>query len=40
MSLFALFMRFLDIVFLAGVAGSLVVVVLSFVEDLQELLGE
>jgi hypothetical protein len=40
MSLFILFMRFLDIVFLTGVAGSLVVVVLSFVEDLQELLGE
>ncbi|HEY4051490.1 MAG TPA: hypothetical protein VGM27_31905 [Acidobacteriaceae bacterium] len=40
MSLFILFMRFLDIVFFAGVAGSLVVVVLSFVEDLQELLGE
>jgi hypothetical protein len=40
MLLFTLFMRLLVIVFLAGVAGSLVVVTLSFVEDLQELLGE
>jgi hypothetical protein len=40
MLLFSLFMRLLEVIFLAGVAGSLVVVVLSFVEDFQELIGE
>jgi len=31
------FMRFLEVVFFVGVAGSSVVVVLSFIEDFQEL---
>jgi hypothetical protein len=34
------FMRLCEIVFFAGVAGSLVVVVISFIEDIHELLGE
>ncbi len=33
-------MRFLEIVFFVGVAGSSVVVILSFIEDLHELLGD
>ncbi len=32
-------MRLLEIIFFIGVAGSSIVVVLSFVEDLQELFG-
>ena len=34
------FMRLIEIVFFAGIAGSAVVVVISFVEDVHELLGE
>ena len=33
-------MRVLEIVFFAGVAGSTIVVVISFIEDIHELLGE
>ncbi len=37
---FAVFgMRLLETIFFIGVAGSAVVVVLSFVEDIQELFG-
>jgi hypothetical protein len=35
-----LFMRLFEILFFAGIAGSAVVVVISFIEDIQELLGE
>jgi hypothetical protein len=35
-----IFMRLFEIVFFLGVAGSAVVVVLSFIEDLQLLVGE
>jgi hypothetical protein len=34
------FMRFIEVLFFAGIAGSSVVVVISFIEDIQELLGE
>jgi hypothetical protein len=34
------FMRLVEVVFLAGIAGSAVVVAISFVEDLQLLVGE
>jgi hypothetical protein len=34
------FMRLIEIVFFTGIAGSAVVVVISFVEDIHELLGE
>ena len=33
-------MRFLELLFFVGIAGSAVVVVLSFIEDFQELFGE
>ena len=35
-----IFMRLFEIMFFLGVAGSAVVVVLSFIEDLQLLVGE
>jgi hypothetical protein len=35
-----IFMRLFEILFFLGVAGSTVVVVLSFIEDLQLLVGE
>ena len=35
-----LFMRLFEIMFFGGVAGSVVVVVISFIEDLQLLVGE
>ena|ERR1700761_7715232 len=35
-----IFMRLFEILFFLGVAGSMVVVVLSFIEDLQLLVGE
>jgi hypothetical protein len=35
-----IFMRLFEIMFFSGVAGSAVVVVISFVEDLQLLVGE
>jgi hypothetical protein len=34
------FMRLFEVMFFAGVAGSVVVVAISFVEDLQLLVGE
>jgi hypothetical protein len=34
------FMRLFEIMFFTGVAGSAVVVVISFIEDLQLLVGE
>lgn len=34
------FMRLFEVVFLTGIAGSAVVVAISFVEDLQLLVGE
>ena len=35
-----LFMRLFEIMFFIGIAGSAVVVVISFIEDLQLLVGE
>jgi hypothetical protein len=35
-----IFMRLFEIMFFLGVAGSSIVVVLSFIEDLQLLVGE
>jgi hypothetical protein len=37
MALAILLMRFLEIVFFTGVAGSVIVVILSFIEDFHEL---
>jgi hypothetical protein len=34
------FMRVIEVMFFAGIAGSAVVVVISFIEDLQLLVGE
>jgi hypothetical protein len=34
------FMRLFEVMFFAGIAGSSVVVVISFIEDLQLLVGE
>jgi hypothetical protein len=34
------FMRLFEFMFFAGIAGSAVVVVISFIEDLQLLVGE
>jgi len=34
------FMRLIEILFFAGIAGSMIVVVISFIEDIHELLGE
>ncbi len=34
------FMRLFEVMFFAGVAGSAVVVVISFIEDIQLLVGE
>jgi hypothetical protein len=34
------FMRLCEIIFFAGIAGSTIVVVISFIEDIQELVGE
>jgi hypothetical protein len=34
------FMRVIEVAFFAGIAGSSVVVVISFIEDIQELLGD
>jgi hypothetical protein len=34
------FMRLIEILFFAGIAGSSVVVVISFIEDIRELLGD
>jgi hypothetical protein len=33
-------MRLLEVLFFAGVAGSAVVVVISFIEDIHELMGD
>jgi hypothetical protein len=35
-----IFMRLFEIMFFSGVAGSAIVVVISFIEDLQLLVGE
>ncbi len=40
MFLAILFMRVCEVAFFAGIAGSSVVVVISFIEDIHELLGE
>jgi hypothetical protein len=37
MALAIFLMRFLEVVFFTGVAGSTIVVILSFIEDFQEL---
>jgi len=34
------FMRLIEVLFFAGIAGSMIVVVISFIEDIHELLGE
>jgi hypothetical protein len=34
------FMRLIEILFFVGIAGSSVVVVISFIEDIHELLGD
>jgi hypothetical protein len=34
------FMRLCEVLFFAGIAGSSVVVVISFIEDIQELVGD
>jgi hypothetical protein len=34
------FMRLMEIMFFVGIAGSAIVVVISFIEDLQLLVGE
>ena len=34
------FMRIIEVCFFVGIAGSAVVVVISFVEDIHELLGD
>jgi hypothetical protein len=34
------FMRLMEVMFFVGIAGSAVVVVISFIEDLQLLVGE
>jgi hypothetical protein len=34
------FMRLFEVIFFAGIAGSAVVVVISFIEDIQELIGD
>jgi hypothetical protein len=34
------FMRLFEVIFFAGIAGSSVVVVISFIEDIQELVGD
>ncbi len=34
------FMRLCEIMFFAGIAGSAVVVVISFIEDIHELVGD
>jgi hypothetical protein len=34
------FMRLLEVAFFIGIAGSAVVVVISFIEDIHELLGD
>jgi len=35
-----LFMRLFEVMFFAGIAGSAVVVVISFIEDIQLLVGD
>ena len=34
------FMRLMEVMFFVGIAGSAIVVVISFIEDLQLLVGE
>jgi hypothetical protein len=40
MTLVVLFIRILEVMFFAGLAGSAVVVLISFFEDFKELFGE
>jgi hypothetical protein len=40
MILFAIFMRLLEVMFFLGLAGSSIVVLISFVEDGKELFGK
>ena len=40
MSLAILGMRFLEVLFFAGLVGSCVVVLISFIEDARELVGD
>ena len=40
MAVAVFFMRLLELIFFVGIAGSVVVVVLSFIEDFQELFGD
>ncbi len=40
MNLAVLLIRFLEVIFFIGLAGSAIVIVISFVEDFKELFGE
>ncbi len=40
MTLAVFFIRLLEVMFFAGLAGSAIVVLISFFEDFKELLGE
>jgi hypothetical protein len=40
MVLFILFMRLLELLFFVGLGGSVIVVLISFVEDARELFGK
>lgn len=40
MALAIVFMRILDLLFFVGLAGSAIVVVISFIEDSKELFGD
>lgn len=40
MSLAIVFVRFLEVLFFAGLAGSAIVILISFFEDFKELFGE
>ena len=40
MTLVVLFIRLLEVMFFAGLAGSAIVVLISFFEDFKELFGE
>jgi len=40
MTLAIVFMRILDLLFFVGLAGSAIVVVISFIEDSKELFGD
>ena len=40
MSVLVILMRILEVMFFAGMAGSVVVILISFVEDAKELFGK